>query len=167
MKKIVTIVFLALLVLANEKPALLKSVENNSVLHMSYKQVHFTCVAYGVETLDMLVQRSDTNTSCQQKVADFRENNPKEKNYAVNLFHVQQQYGVRSVENRCLLLLSFAHSYSEELIEMGYARIDPLIKYESEEILYRFSKALKRAKREKNGIWKNEDMVNCFLVPKK
>ena len=152
---------------AQDKLALLIKVTNNTTLHMKYQQTPFLCQPYGVETLDALANRQDVNGSCKQVLQRFRENQPKEKFYAQMLFHVQQQYTVRAVDDRCLLLLSFAHSYSEKLLEKGYARILPTLVYKDELLQYRFLQAVKRAKREKNGIWQDEDFEMCFLLPPK
>jgi hypothetical protein len=167
MSKIFTLLILMTISIhADDILALLKGVENNSALHMNYGQQPFICRPYGVETVDELAERIDVNSSCRQYLNDFRKAHPKERYYAASLLHAQQQYSVRSIEGRCLLNLSSGHSYSEALLEEGYARVLPLLVFKDNLLDYRFKQALRRAKIRKLGIWSDLNVRNCFLLAK-
>ena len=168
-KKIISLLFLIYVTYldANGLISLLKNIENNHALHMHYAQKHFICEPYGVETVSQLVQRTDVNSTCMQHLYNFRKENPKEKFFAQEILHIQQQYNVEGIEGKCLLSLSSNKSYSESLIENGYGRIPLLLKYENPLLSYRFKRALKRAKLSKSGIWSDVNIRNCFLTEKK
>jgi len=144
--------------------ALLKSVENNNVLHMHYKKTPFICTPYGVETVDELMLRMDSNSSCIRYLQDFRRAHPKEKFFAVSSLHVQQQYSVEGMNGECLLYLSSEHTYSEALLEKGYARRPVGQSYEDVILKHRFKDAVKRAQNTKAGIWSDINIRNCFLM---
>ncbi|MBE0497788.1 MAG: hypothetical protein IBX43_00935 [Campylobacterales bacterium] len=140
--------------------SLLKSIENNHTLHMHYRQQAFVCTPYGIETVSELLLRTDLNSSCQQHIRDFRASNPQEKFFAAKTLHIEQQYSVEAIETLCFLHLSSGHSYSEALLEKGYARISPQL--QDTEFMYRFEKAELRAKIKKEGIWSDEKIRGCF-----
>ena len=163
------VVFIVLItsVYAKEILALLKKVENNAALHMSYKQQRFVCKPYGVETVEELLERVDVNSSCKYFLNEFRKQEPKEKYFAVSSLHIQQQYNVSAIKDRCLLSLSSGYSYSEALLEKGYARLLPKYTFSDNILEYRFSRAVKRAKIQNAGIWSDVNVRNCFLLPVK
>jgi len=168
MKKIfVVLILLISFVYAEDIVALLKRVENNAVLHMNYKQQAFLCQPYGVETVQELLDRTDVNSSCKRYLQEFRLAYPKEKSFAASSLHIQQQYSVTAIEGKCLLNLSSGYSYSEVLIEKGYARLLPSYTFEDALIDYRFKRAVKRAKIKEAGIWSDINVRNCFLLPPK
>lgn len=156
------LLFIVFLVNVNAQSlvSLLKSIENNHTLHMSYNQQAFVCTPYGIETVSELLLRTDLNSSCHQHIRDFRTSNPEEKYFAGSTLYIEQQYSVEAVEVLCLLHLSSGHSYSEALLEKGYARISPKLK--DTEYVYRFEKAQLRAKIKKEGIWSDEKIRGCF-----
>jgi len=143
--------------------ALLKGVENNHTLHMIYKNQAFICKPYGVETVSELVLRTDVNSSCMGYLLDFRLSHPKEMFFAEYSLHVQQQYSTEGISGLCLLHLSSGHSYSEALLEKGYARVPVGKSYEDEVLRYRFNQAVLRAKNTKAGLWSDVNVENCFL----
>lgn len=147
--------------------AFLKSIENNHTLHMSYKGKAFICKSYGIETVGELALRIDTNSSCRRYIDDFRLSNPKEEFFGALSLHVEQQYSVEGVDNACLLHLSSGHSYSEALLENGYARISPNQISNLSLLKHRFEKAVKRAKNTRAGMWSDINIRNCFLLAKK
>lgn len=142
--------------------ALLKAVENNHTLHMHYQQQPFVCTPYGVETVSQLLLKTDLNSSCMQSIKDFRESNPEEKFFAITSLYIEQQYSVEGLDNLCLLHLSSSHSYSETLLEKGYARISPLLRFKEFELFERFERAQLRAIKKKKGIWSEGAIQNCF-----
>lgn len=146
--------------------ALLKSVENNHSLHMKQKQKAFLCKPYGVDTVSQLVLRADVNGSCMEYLKNFRRSDPKEKFFAVSLLYIEQQYSVEGIEDACLLHLTSGYSYSEALLEKGYARVPPGKIYKDSILNNRFMKAEKRAKSTDVGIWADVNLRNCFLLPK-
>jgi len=166
-KIFVVLILLISFVYAESIVALLKKVENNAALHMSYKQQPFLCQPYGIETVQELLTRTDVNSSCKTYLQEFRLSYPKEKVFAVSTLHIQQQYSVVAIEGKCLLNLSSGYSYSEVLIEKGYARLLPSYTFNDDLIDYRFKRAVKRAKIEKAGIWSDINVRNCFLLPPK
>lgn len=143
--------------------ALLKGIENNHTLHMVYRQTAFVCKPYGIETLSELVMHTDLNSSCSAYLDSFRQTYPKEKFFAQMNLKVQQKYSVEGKDNRCVLYLSNDYSYSEALLEKGYAKMPFEVKGKNPEMEYRFKKALKRAKTKKLGIWSDVNVRNCFL----
>lgn len=147
--------------------AFLKSIENNHTLHMSYQGKAFVCRPYGVDTISDLAFRTDTNSSCRGYIDDFRRVDPKERFFAAFSLHVEQQYSVEGIEDTCLLHLSSGHSYSEALLEKGYARISAFQSVEDALLNYRFKKAVKRAKNTKAGMWSDVNIRNCFLTGEK
>jgi len=134
---------------------------------MKYKNSSFVCKPYGVETVSELILRADVNTTCLNHLQKFRLQNPYEKYYAASILHSEQFYSVKGVDDRCMLFINSAKSYSEEMLEKGYARIDPAFVYKDYLLEHRFKLAVKRAKSKKSGIWSNIDIVNCFLLPPK
>jgi hypothetical protein len=146
--------------------AFLKEVENNHTLHMKVQQQPFICTPYGVDTISQLVYRTDVNSSCQKYLRDFRMQHPQEKFFAAGLLYPEQQYAVEGVKNRCLLYLSNQHTYSEALLEEGYARMLPVTLYQDPLLKYRYQKAVLRAKTDKKGLWSDVNLRNCFLIPK-
>ena len=149
---------------SKEIVALLKGIESNHKIHMQYKNKSFMCKPYGIESVSELVYRTDVNSSCKKHLLNFRRADPKEKHFAQMTLHVQQQYSVEGIESLCLLHLSSSHSFSEALLEEGYARIPLSIKYKNILLEDRFQRALKRAKSTKAGMWSDVNVVNCFLV---
>ena len=166
MKKIGALLFTLLITAleAKEIISLLKGIENNHTLHMQYKQQAFVCKPFGIETVSELAERTDINSSCAKHLSSFRQAYPKEKFFAAYSLHVQQQYSVEGIDNLCLLYLSSEHSYSEALLEQGYARIPPGINYKDPVLHYRFKRAVQRAKNAKAGIWSDTNVRNCFLT---
>jgi len=164
MKKMYCLFFVVFIVNLDAKAllALLKSVENNHTLHMKYLQQAFICKPYAVVTLSELVMRTDMSDSCKKSLSDFREDNPHEKYFAVSHLRIEQQYSVESINSQCLLHLSSEHSYSEALLEHGYALIRPEGIKDDSVLEQRFNKALLRAKKTKAGIWSDSDVRNCF-----
>lgn len=161
----VSLIMLTTMMWAESIPALLKQVQNNHTLHMKYQQQGFICTPYGIETISQLVERVDVNSSCQQYLRAFRLADPKEEVFASSLLYPQQQYGVEGIESKCLLYLSHQFSYSERLLEKGYARVIPTIEYKDPILKHRFNKAIKRAKITKAGLWSDPNLRNCFLLP--
>ncbi len=147
---------------AKEILSLLKRVQNNHTLHMKYLQQPFVCKPYGVQTLSELIERKDMSNSCKSSLSRFRVENPQEKYFAVSLLKIEQQYSVESREGLCLLHLSSEHSYSEALLEHGYALIWPKGIKEDIVLEQRFNKALLRAKNTKAGVWSDTEVRNCF-----
>ena len=143
--------------------ALLKGIENNHELHMVYNQKAFVCKPYGVESVSELILRIDANSTCITHLDAFRRNHPYEKFFAQMSLYVQQQYSVEGKGDRCLLYLSNEGTYSEALLEKGYARIPLGLQYDDIIMKYRFKKALQRAKSKKLGIWSDVNVRNCFL----
>ncbi len=131
---------------------------------MKYKQKAFVCKPYGIESVSELVQRTDVNSSCMQYLKEFRRADPKEKFFAALSLHVEQQYSVEGMEDSCLLHLSSGYSYSEALLENGYARIEPGQRYEDPLLRYRFKQAVESAKKNKSGIWSDVNVRHCFLM---
>jgi len=152
---------------SKELVALLKGVESNHILHMSYKQSPFVCKPYGIESVSQLLERTDVNSSCKEYLNEFRREHPQEKFFAQMHLHIQQQYSVKGLGDLCLLHLSSGSSYSEALLEEGYARIPIGITYESFILNHRFQRALLRAKSAKTGMWSDVNVINCFLLPPK
>jgi len=152
---------------AKELVSFLKSIQNNHTLHMKYLQQPFVCKPYGVETLSELVVRTDTNSSCKQSLNAFRQDNPDEQYFAVSFLKIEQQYSVESIQGQCLLHLSSEHSYSEALLEQGYALVSSAMKKDDRVLEYRFKKALMRAKNTKAGIWSDAKVRDCFLLSDK
>lgn len=142
--------------------ALLKSVENNHTLHMRYQQQPFVCTPYGVETVSQLLLKTDLNSSCMQAINDFRASHPEEKFFAISTLYIEQQYSVEGLEEACLLHLSSSHSYSETLLEKGYARISALLQFKEFELYERFEQAQLRAKKKNEGIWSDGKVQGCF-----
>lgn len=147
--------------------ALLNGIENNHTLHMKHKQIPFVCKPYGIQTVSELINSTDMNSSCKKHIQEFRLANPKEKYFAKSLLHVYQQYNVEGIKGLCMLNISSGYSYSELLLEHGYARITPNQLYKDVLIKHRFDKAVKRAKKKSAGIWSDINVRNCFLNFKK
>lgn len=147
---------------AKELISLLKSVQNNHTLHMKYLQQPFACKPYGVVTLSELMESRELSSSCKKSLLRFTEENPQEKYFAESLLKIEQQYSVESIQGLCLLHLSSEHSYSEALLEQGYALIWPKGIQGDKVLEQRFDKALLRAKNTKAGIWSDSDTRNCF-----
>ncbi len=169
-EKIMYKLFLIFIVLgislyAQDSLALLKKVQNNSALYMSYKQQNFVCKPYGIETVEELLERSDVNSSCKNFLNEFRKQHPKEKVFAAYFLHKQQLYSVSDIKQRCLLHLSTGYSYSEALLEKGYARVLPDYTFTDVILKYRFTRAVKRAKINKAGLWSDMKVRDCFLRP--
>lgn len=166
MHKIYGLLFIVLTINAYGKTlvSLLKGIENNHTLHMQYKQQPFACTPYGIETVSELVYLTDVNTSCMQYLYEFRVIDPNEQYFAVQNLRIEQQYRVEGIEGKCLLHLSSGHSYSEALLEKGYARIPLGTRYKDPIIRYRFKQAERRAKVKKAGLWSNVNIRNCFLM---
>jgi hypothetical protein len=169
LKKIFAMLFILFVTLLDAETllVLLKGIENNHALHMTYGQKPFICKPYGVETVSQLIQRTDVNSTCMQYLVEFRRTEPKEKFYAQELLHVQQQYSVEGINRLCLLNLSSNYSYSEALLEKGYGRIPLTTKYDDPVLNERFKRAVQRAKNSKAGIWSNANIRECFLIEKK
>ncbi|MDF1882181.1 hypothetical protein JHD50_12875 [Sulfurimonas sp. MAG313] len=162
--KLLLLIVLVLNLYSNEVVALLKSIENNHQLHLRYKQTPFLCKPYGVETISQLVQRTDINSSCMQYLDAFRIEHPKERFFAEMTLKLEQQYSVEGIGSLCLLFLSSEHSYSEALLEEGYAHIPMSFRYDDPILEYRFKRAIKGAKVKKVGMWSDIKVKNCFLA---
>ena len=164
-KLFLVFIMLSISLYAQGALSLLKKVENNSALHMSYKQQDFVCKPYGVETVEELLERSDVNSSCKYFLNEFRKEHPKEKVFAASSLHQQQLYSVSGIKQRCLLHLSTGYSYSEALLERGYARVLPDYTFTDVILKYRFTRAVKRAKINRAGLWSDTKVKDCFLRP--
>jgi len=160
-------IIFSLIAHANSLVSLVKGVENNHKIHMSYQQKPFVCIPYGVETISQLFLRVDVNSSCRASLSAYRKANPKESFFAQTHLELGQQYSVEGVEGLCLLHLSSENSYSEALLEDGYARIPLSMKYKDEVLDYRFKRARLRAKIKEAGMWSDAKVRNCFLIPAK
>lgn len=166
MKKLYCLLLLVFIITldAQEVVSILKSVQNNHTLHMKYVQQPFICKPFGIETIRQFLQRKDISTSCRQSLVSFIEANPEEQYFALHILKIEQQYSVEKFQGSCLLHLSSGYSYSEALLEHGYARIPSNFQYNNAELEYRFNRALEGAKRSKSGVWSNANVSNCFLL---
>jgi hypothetical protein len=151
---------------AKDVVALLKSIENNHTFHMSYKNDLFVCKPYGVETVSELALRVDANSTCKKHLNNFIKSFPNERYFAESNLYVQQQYSVEGISGRCLLKFTSGYSYSEALLQNGYARIPLSFQYKDKMLAYRFENSLKKARDDKVGLWSDTDVRNCFLTGK-
>jgi len=157
----ILMVFLAQSLLSKEPTmAILQDIESNDIQHFKFGNYQFTCLAYGVLSIDELYRESALDSKCQESINGFYNKRADLKYYTNSKLKVMQLYNVEFKDSRCIIYTSGGKSLSEFLLEEGLAVIKPLFK--DEEFQYYFLKAQKKAKMSRNGIWAKNITRECI-----
>ncbi len=125
---------------------------NNSNTIFKHNQSSFHCYPYGIFTFDKLLNTKGLVKECKNSVNIFYRKNPQAKPFSRVHFKNYQFYHLDKVKGNCIIYSSGTKSYSEVLLEEGYAIYDFLLADELWK--YKFIRAQKRAQVLKKGIWK-------------
>jgi hypothetical protein len=139
---------------------LLLKVENNSVFYFSSNNRQNICIAYAIVSFDMLFNASKNNELCRKTLLQYYKKHPKEKNFAKNYFHINQQYAFERKDSSCIIYAQGKRSYAELLLKNGMAIVAK--GFRDEVIKFKYKRIENQAKIEKKGLWDNPILRNCI-----
>ena len=141
--------------------AILHSINGNGAQSFSFKQTHFTCRPYGVDTLEKLYLTSAENSECRDELKNFYKMNPELKYFSYSQLKVMQMYHLEFIEDGCILYAKGQKSLSELLLREGLAYIKP--DFENDEFGAVFKKAQESAIINKRGVWQDNIVKVCTI----
>lgn len=147
--------------------ALLLQVDNNAQAHFSYEDSAFSCKHAAIITLTQLYHSKNSDTSCQRAIEGFIKKHPYISYEAKAIFHTMQKYHLIAFKKACFVMLNGGVSFSEHLLEKGYAMLDDRIaksQFSKTALYAKLLEAQNRAQYHQKGIWSNQVVVNCFVA---
>lgn len=156
MKKIIFAFVVLLSHLYSEEPQLsqyMQSIDNSDII-FKYQQNQFHCYPYGVFTFEKLLENKKAIAECKESVKKFYKKVPQAKSFARVHYELYQFYHLEKMKNQCIIYSNGTKSYSEVLLENGYALLDQNLN--DEVWKFKFYRAQKRAEILKKGVWKEE-----------
>ena len=157
----ISLIFFSQLLSAKEPfLARLVNIPTNDIQEFEYGNIGFTCLPYGVISVDELYRRADQDSMCKKSIALFYRKRVDLKYFTDSKMNVYQSYSLlRKENNRCIINISGEKSLSEFLLEEGLAVKQPLFK--DKEYIYYFFQTQEKAKEEKKGMWKGRITKDC------
>jgi endonuclease YncB( thermonuclease family) len=140
--------------------ATLVNVVSNDVIEFVYENNKFSCLAYGVITIDEIYRKTDKDSNCKKSIEKFYNKNKYLIYYTNSKMKVYQLYPVIfKKDNRCIVNIAGEKTLSEFLLEKGLA-VKKLL-FEDKEYAYYFYQAEQKAKTNEEGIWKENIAREC------
>lgn len=163
MPKIAFLLLIPLLLQA-QFDALLHTIDNNHFFHFSYKEIAFNCKAATVVTLGMQLENNTTSTQCRQSIQTFFKKYPKIPLAYQYVLHEDMTYTIKPYGKECFVMLNGATSWSEYLLEEGFAVLSNVIElnFLNSAGYERLKLAQDRAKYHKRGLWSDIMVKNCI-----
>ncbi len=140
--------------------AILRSVYTNEFQRFSIGMYEFTCRPYGVVTLEELYAKEELDPACKKSVIEYYIENPMDKYVSENLLKNRQMYHIEPIDKRCILYARGKSTLSEILVKKGLAVVKP--KLENEEFFHRLVQTQKYAQDKKNGLFKDDKLIECI-----
>jgi endonuclease YncB( thermonuclease family) len=144
--------------------ALLLEVDNDYMFHFSYHDTAFYCRPAAIDTIDQLSLYPDKSKVCLEQAQSFIKKHPyANKQYAYKL-HEEQKYEVVGLKDECFVMLNAGVSFSEHLLEQGFAKLRTNL---SSEFLQtteykNLLRSQQRAEYHRRGIWSDDILPKCF-----
>ncbi|MBL6973290.1 MAG: thermonuclease family protein [Sulfurimonas sp.] len=140
--------------------ATLVNIVSNDILEFTYENKKFSCLAYGVVTIDEIYKKAAKNSTCKKSIEDFYNKRKDLAHYTSSKMKVYQSYPiVFKNDNNCIINIAGEKTLSEFLIEKGLAMKKPL--FQDKEYSHYFHNAEKKAKANQEGIWKENIIKEC------
>ena len=140
--------------------ATLVNVVSNDVIEFVYENNKFSCLAYGVITIDEIYRKTDKDSNCKKSIEKFYNKRKDLIYYTNSKMKVYQFYPIIfKKDNRCIINIAGEKTLSEFLIEKGLAVKKLLLK--DKEYAYYFEQAEKKSKLNQEGIWKENIIKDC------
>lgn len=140
--------------------AILNLVISNTSQKFSIRNYSFECRAYGVVSIEDVMQKNSSSSSCRDSLNNLYSNNNRLQYFSDALLKSQQMYSLEFKNSECLLYANGQKTLSEFLLEEGLAALE--LNFKDNEFRYSFVKAELRAKRVKKGIWSKEIGNKCL-----
>ncbi len=158
------ILLLLLLPLQAEFSALLKRIEHNDLFHFSFHDIAFSCEPAMVITLTKLYNVKSLGKVCKEHINSFVKEYPYVPYQAKLIMHEEQKYMIKPLRERCFIMLNSGISFSEHMIEKGFAILPkkPEPELIGKPIYENLKLAQKRAQYHKRGVWQKPSLLNCF-----
>lgn len=144
--------------------ALLLEVDNNYFFHFSYNDVNFNCEAAAITTLTQFALEHNDSKTCVKAINNFFTREPKAPKMHHYVLHEDITYSITPLDKKCFVMLNGGTSWSEYLIEKGYAvlesNLDPMFMLSAH--YHQLERAQKRAQYHKRGLWSDIMIKNCL-----
>ena len=154
--------FIFLQTLTAKEPTLmtLVNIVSNDILEFNYINKKFSCLAYGVITIDKIYREAQKDSICRNSIAKFYNKRKDLIYYTNSKMKIYQLYPIVLKENNtCAINIAGEKTLSEFLLENGLAVKKTLFK--DKEYAYYFYQAEQKAKANKEGIWKENIAREC------
>ena len=140
--------------------ATLVTIVSNDVLEFVYENKKFSCLAYGVITVDDIYAKADKDSQCKKSIEKFYNKRKDLIYYTNSKMKVYQSYPIIfKKDKRCIINIAGEKTLSEFLIEKGLA-VKKLL-FKDREYNYYFEHAEKKSKLNQEGIWKENSLEDC------
>jgi len=143
---------------------LMISIENNSKIHLIHNNAYFSCVPFGIITLEKMGENGANPTECKNAVENYYRSHPHDKVYAKEHLPIQQSYHYELIKEGCVLYGNGPESYSEMLLRNGLAVIDPA--FDNAEWNTKLKRAMQGAQFQKTGMHDTQIQKLCIKEEK-
>jgi hypothetical protein len=144
---------------------ILEGIVGNNLMRYSIKSAPFFCYSAAVNTHETFINSPNTTQACQTLMQKFIKKNPKMVYAHSYVLHEDITYMIEPHEgNSCFLYLNGGTTYSEYLVEKGFALLKNSHDGDfAKSVAYeKLTRAQARAKYHKKGVWGNARLANCF-----
>jgi len=159
-KFILQILFITYLNASEPVLAILDNINSNALQEFNIGKYSFYCSAYGIISLENLLQRTKVDSACKKSIDIFYKKNPDLRYFSNEVLHLRQRYHVSLKQNECLVYAKGELSLSELLLKNGLAVLKP--QFKEEEFIYRFEKSELEAKLKRIGLWSSGIYKSCI-----
>lgn len=139
---------------------LLTSIENNSKMKLLYKNIPVPCEPFGVIPLEKMILSGVNLQECKNAIDTYYKAHPRDKNFARDYLHIQQSYHFETIKGGCVLYANGTETYSEMLLRMGLAVIDPA--FDNTEWNGKLKRSRQGAQMQKSGLYDTQIRAFCI-----
>lgn len=139
---------------------LLTSIENNSKVNLLYKNIPISCEPFGVIPLEKMALNGVNPQECRSAIESYYRAHPRDKSFAREYLHIQQSYHYETIKGGCVLYANGVENYSEMLLRMGLAVIDPA--FDNGEWNGKLKRSFQGAQIQKNGL--HDTRIRAFCI---
>lgn len=117
-----------------------------------------------IDTIGQYMNSPALSKTCKESFMDFQKHDPKEKYAYAYVLHENITYNIKPYGKECFVMLNGGTSWSEYLIEKGYALLSKSISpdYINSVGYEKLTLAQNRAKYHKRGIWSDIIVAQCL-----
>lgn len=149
---------------AKDFTAILLKTDGDMRFHFTVNNQAFYCEPAGVTTLAKLYNKKGLSPFCKTSLVRFIQKYPYANKQYAYVLHLEQKYYIHPYEKSCFIMLNSGISFSEHLLENGFARLEKSFNasFSGSALHQKLQMAEKRARYHKRGVWSDETVSNCF-----